>query len=263
MSLESRSSTLDASSPPILATPSVTINDSNFPDNIRKGKSLGLLRELTSSWSSEPVCVKYSLKDDCDFVDPGGGKAECISVIPNDATQNGDSGMKMKSSASNAKPIISKNSSSSTPSSSSLGSCSVTSAISTSCDGDDFVKTKTTYDDNWIRKRLQLLRQCTEYLELESVSSKYTKDNFKKGFLNKVRIFYCFSAYLADCENFYCEWNKNDLTDLPDNSSLPINKTNFSPYTKEWKFYNYRQVRFDLRIIILHVIKMSVTVTSF
>lgn len=126
------------------------------PSSIGKGKSSSLLRELTSSWSSEPVCVKYSLKDDRDFIDS----------IARDEVANGEK-CHLK-----------------------IGQCSNSvielSAIRTRNECAKMDYGVLTNDENWKKKRAQLLRQCAEYLELESVNSKFTKDNFRRGFLNKV-----------------------------------------------------------------------------
>lgn len=37
------------------------------------------------------------------------------------------------------------------------------------------------------RERASMLRKCAQHLELESVNGKYTRENFKRGILNKVR----------------------------------------------------------------------------
>jgi hypothetical protein len=36
------------------------------------------------------------------------------------------------------------------------------------------------------RERTSMLRKCAQHLELESVNGKYTRENFKRGILNKV-----------------------------------------------------------------------------
>lgn len=36
------------------------------------------------------------------------------------------------------------------------------------------------------RERTAMLRKCAQHLELESVNGKYTRENFKRGILNKV-----------------------------------------------------------------------------
>lgn len=36
------------------------------------------------------------------------------------------------------------------------------------------------------RERASMLRKCAQHLELESVNGKYTRENFKRGILNKV-----------------------------------------------------------------------------
>jgi len=38
------------------------------------------------------------------------------------------------------------------------------------------------------RERVAMLRKCAQHLELESVNGKYTRDNFKRGILNKVSL---------------------------------------------------------------------------
>lgn len=40
------------------------------------------------------------------------------------------------------------------------------------------------------RERASMLRKCAQHLELESVNGKYTRENFKRGILNKVSLFY-------------------------------------------------------------------------
>jgi len=37
------------------------------------------------------------------------------------------------------------------------------------------------------RERASMLRKCAQHLELESVNGKYSRENFKRGILNKVR----------------------------------------------------------------------------
>jgi len=36
------------------------------------------------------------------------------------------------------------------------------------------------------RERAAMLRKCAQHLELESVNGKYSRENFKRGILNKV-----------------------------------------------------------------------------
>lgn len=149
------------SSSPATVTFNATTND---VPGIGKGKS-SLLRELTSSWSAEPVCVKYSLKDDRDFIDSN-----------------------VRDEAANGEKCDLKNASSSkSPSSISFGCCAKSSRRDAKMEYSGF-----SADENWKKKRTQILRQCAEYLELESVNSKYTKDNFRRGFLNKVFTTICF-----------------------------------------------------------------------
>jgi len=38
------------------------------------------------------------------------------------------------------------------------------------------------------RERASMLRKCAQHLELESVNGKYSRENFKRGILNKVRL---------------------------------------------------------------------------
>lgn len=38
------------------------------------------------------------------------------------------------------------------------------------------------------RERASMLRKCAQHLELESVNGKYTRENFKRGILNKVSV---------------------------------------------------------------------------
>lgn len=44
------------------------------------------------------------------------------------------------------------------------------------------------------RERASMLRKCAQHLELESVNGKYTRENFKRGILNKVRYFIIYVA---------------------------------------------------------------------
>lgn len=137
--------------------------------NLRTGKSVNLLRELTSSWSAKPVCVKYSLRDDCDFVDTGNGASP-----PEHATSNQTFCSKIHKSSSSDGTSVAETSSS-----------KMSNLLETRMN-----HSRTSIDDNWTKKRTQLLRKCTEYLELESANSKYTKETFRRGFLNKVSSFF-------------------------------------------------------------------------
>lgn len=38
------------------------------------------------------------------------------------------------------------------------------------------------------RERAAMLRKCAQHLELESINGKYTRENFKRGILNKVSV---------------------------------------------------------------------------
>lgn len=40
------------------------------------------------------------------------------------------------------------------------------------------------------RERASMLRKCAQHLELESVNGKYSRENFKRGILNKVSPFF-------------------------------------------------------------------------
>lgn len=149
--------------------PKVTFNTMNSDLSIGKGKSLSLLRELTSSWSSEPVCVKYSLKDDGDFGDCGGSQirqvdSTAVSAVPVAAAapSSAVSGVRNNCAVS-GRPALAR-------------------AAAVIKPNFDILFA----DENWKKRRAQLLRQCSEYLELESINSKYSKENFRRGFLNKV-----------------------------------------------------------------------------
>lgn len=196
----------------------VTFNVANDLSSERKaGKSLSLLSELTSSWSSEPVCVKYSLKDERDFVDIGAPTTAANgSSAPYRADSNSLDGQhhqhhqshqqvlderqnfvaKVDDKTTNAKAV-----------SPGKGTAAHSKGSRSSADcknmnyGGALVP-----DESRMRKREQLLRQCTEYLELESVASRYTKDTFKRGFLNKVRIFRPFHLIARERVFFY--WDK-------------------------------------------------------
>ena len=143
-------------SKPIDAT--IASKTTNDPPSIGKGKSSSLLRELTSSWSAEPVCVKYSLKDDHECMD---------SSLRKDHVPNGEKWQKAA------------HSSKSTPAANSIEL--VRRSLKIDNGG------LSANDEHWKKKRAQVLRQCAEYLELESLNSKFTKDNFRRGFLKKVR----------------------------------------------------------------------------
>jgi len=47
------------------------------------------------------------------------------------------------------------------------------------------------------RERTSMLRKCAQHLELESVNGKYSRENFKRGILNKVNLFYFFKFILG------------------------------------------------------------------
>ncbi len=130
----------------------------DLPQISQKNDCTSLLNKLTVSWSTDPVGLKYSLKDECDF--PIASSIALHSPVDqNFGTKSNNNGR------SNGSDMERKNVS----------------------------KRKRNYgyfspDENWTRKREQLLRQCEEYLELESIGSRFTKDNFKRGLLNMVRI---------------------------------------------------------------------------
>ncbi|XKL66388.1 hypothetical protein PGB90_009808 [Kerria lacca] len=145
-------------------TSMVTFNLTNDFPSIRKHKSICLLKELTSSWSSEPVCVKYNLKDEGDTIDTGSSLRDDMSI-----NQNFDAGVD-----ENTIPHVTN--------------AKISNWKISDSDKNKMNQSISVLNENWTKKRTQLLRQCTEYLELESVGSKYTRDNFRKGFLNKVRI---------------------------------------------------------------------------
>lgn len=160
-------------------------NDSS--DQRKPGKSLNLLDDLRSSWSAEPVCVKYSLKEDRAFVD----------VDPPTATANGNGASHRADSPNHdghqeqqlvrrrnlVAKVDDKTTNAKAASKGSTDSRPPANGRSMSFGG-AFVP-----DERWMKKRDQLLGECAEYLEKESLASRYTKDTFKRGFLNKVRIF--------------------------------------------------------------------------
>lgn len=198
----------------------------DLSNNLRIGKSTSLLRELTSSWSSEPVCVKYSLKDECDSVDdvnrvPRDADDETTvanrrnahtqlrrtkAVASSDGGAGGptepvdeskshvSNGINNGSAATSAVSATAENSSPLSgfsalfaflPSSSSSSPKSVRGAHETK----RRMYGRLSVDETWLRKRAQLLRQCVEHLELESVGSRYTKETFRRAFMNKVGVF--------------------------------------------------------------------------
>lgn len=161
----------------------VRFNLANDPSDERKaGKSLNLVDDLRSSWSAEPVCVKYSLKEDLAFVD-----SPTATANGSGATHRADSpnheGHQQLVRKRNVVARVDDKTNGKAASKGSTESRSAANGRSMSFGG-YFVP-----DERWMKKRDQLLGECAEYLEKESVASRYTKETFKRGFFNKVRIF--------------------------------------------------------------------------
>lgn len=56
-----------------------------------------------------------------------------------------------------------------------------------------------------------MLRKCAQHLELESVNGKYSRENFKRGILNKVSLFYFFKFILGTRPSNFDNSNLNSL----------------------------------------------------
>lgn len=155
-----------------------------------KYSSVGAQKELYNWTPEDPsaICLKYSLKEDNDFSSAAGNNLSSIAnscTITNNAASEID---RKNNSSGISSPTECGNSSASAVGGPSEDGCSENHTSSSSWTSKSTAALKLDEAIRKERKRIQLTRQCIEYLELECSNSRLNKDNFRKGFLNKVRI---------------------------------------------------------------------------
>lgn len=112
-------------------------------------KSLGRLRDMSVAWDADPPAQannKYTRNDDAEPSCPSGGRPP---VRPQRAAADGLVDVELTA----RKP-----------------------------QGMSAMEMESIKE----RERAAMLRKCAQHLELESVNGKYTRENFKRGILNKV-----------------------------------------------------------------------------
>lgn len=143
-------------------------------------KSLGLMRDISTSWSAEPPPqpVKYTLNEEegaCggfntnDFNKIETENLNAVETASKIATKNDDKTKENEVSPEN--PPVSQLPPLPPP---------LPPPPKMSCMEEESIRE---------RLRIQLLRQCAEILDAES---KYTRENFRRAFLNKVGQIYVF-----------------------------------------------------------------------
>lgn len=116
-------------------------------------KSLGRLRDMSVAWEADPPAQannKYTLNDDAEPSCPSGGRP----ARPRRAAADGG-----------------------------LVDVELTARRPQGMSTMEMESIKE-------RERAAMLRKCAQHLELESVNGKYTRENFKRGILNKVSVHY-------------------------------------------------------------------------
>lgn len=119
-------------------------------DTAARRKSLGRLKDMSVAFDVEPHGNKYSRNDDTE-PSCSGGRAIAANVPAAERSAAGDGLVDVELVA--RKP----------PSMSTMEMESIKE-----------------------RERTSMLRKCAQLLELDSVNGKYTRENFKRGILNKV-----------------------------------------------------------------------------
>lgn len=139
-------------------------------------KSLGRLKDMTVAWDVDPQGNKYTRNDDTEPCCPSG------------RTLGGD--LQRPSSAVTAAATTDT---AATTVKTAAADCLVDVELTRKQPSVSAMEVESIKE----RERASKLRKCAQHLELESVNGKYTRENFKRGILNKVsRIFLCF--YLPD-----------------------------------------------------------------
>lgn len=123
--------------------------DGGDDDTAIRRKSLGRLRDMSIAWDAQdrPQVSKYTLKDDTDSGCPSSGRP--LASAPA-AAADGD-----------------------------LVDVELTARKPANVSAMEMESIKE-------RERAAMLRKCAQHLELESANGKYTRENFKRGILNKV-----------------------------------------------------------------------------
>lgn len=196
--------------------PSVAPEIGNPTAEVRR-KSLGLLRDITSQWASKE---KYTLSEE--IVEPDVENAaippEKSSVVPVTTTPP------VIPVTTSMTPMVSSGQESVSTAVASgvvaLAGSGIPSSVSGVGEGGSRVRKPETgslskrkipstptaptttlkmssMEEESMRDRLRtmLLRQCAQFLEIEGVSTKFSKDSFRRSFLNKVNSF-TFSFHL-------------------------------------------------------------------
>lgn len=124
-------------------------------DTVARRKSLGRLKDMSVAFDVDPLHAgsKYSRNDDTDSGCPTGRCPNELAAAA--APQPGPS----------ADGLVDVELTRKTPSMSAMEMESIKE-----------------------RERASMLRKCAQHLELESVNGKYTRENFKRGILNKVSV---------------------------------------------------------------------------
>lgn len=117
-------------------------------------KSLGRLRDMSVAWEADPPAHqahnKYTLSDDAEPSCPSGGRP----ARPRRAAAAADGLVDVELTARKPQQAMSA------------------------------MEMESIKE----RERAAMLRKCAQHLELESVNGKYTRENFKRGILNKVSV---------------------------------------------------------------------------
>nr|XP_018898413.1 PREDICTED: NADPH oxidase 5 [Bemisia tabaci]XP_018898414.1 PREDICTED: NADPH oxidase 5 [Bemisia tabaci] len=196
-------------------------------------KSLGLLRDITSQWASKES--KYTLSDDA--IEPETTRAVTIAgnaeESKNPVRPKTPETPSMKPETSSSKPetpSMKPETSSMKPETASMKAETAMPAASVSGEGAESGAKKpetgslakrrssstpgtiatvpppparlkmSSMEEESMRERLRsmLLRQCAQFLEIEGVSTKFTKDSFRRSFLNKELLSRLFQLFDQD-----------------------------------------------------------------
>lgn len=117
-------------------------------DTAIRRKSLGRLKDMSVAWDIDPQANKYTRNDDTEPSCPSG---RTINQVPTSVTS--------------VDGLVDVELTRKPPNMSAMEMESIKE-----------------------RERASMLRKCAQHLELESVNGKYSRENFKRGILNKVRL---------------------------------------------------------------------------
>lgn len=124
-------------------------------DTAARRKSLGRLKDMSVAWDMDPQVNKYTRNDDTEPSCPSGRTAneKRTSVVdgPVDDPVDGLVDVELTRKPPNMSAMEMES-----------------------------IKE---------RERAAMLRKCAQHLELESVNGKYSRENFKRGILNKVSLY--------------------------------------------------------------------------